>query len=135
MSSPALNAFIVDAVRTAVGKKNGNLRKSHPVDLGATCVNALVERNGKFDGALIDDVVFGCANQIGAQASNIARGVVLSSSLPLEVPGTTVDRRCGSGQQAIHFAAQAVMSGTQVHCTISRANTHTHTTLTQCRTW
>ena len=112
MTAATFSAFIVDAVRTAVGKKNGALRKAHPADLGAAVVNALLERTG-CDPALVDDVIFGCANQIGAQASNVARGVVLSSRLPLSVPGTSVDRRCGSGQQAIHFAAQAVLSGTQ----------------------
>ena len=105
-------AYIVDAVRTAGGKKGGKLSKIHPADLGAVVVNALVERNN-FDPALIEDVIFGCVSQIGAQAGNIARNVVLSSILPESVPGTTVDRQCGSSQQALHFAAQAVMSGTQ----------------------
>lgn len=105
-------AYIVDAVRTAGGKKGGKLSKIHPADLGAVVVNALVERNN-FDPALIEDVIFGCVSQIGSQAGNIARNVVLSSILPESVPGTTVDRQCGSSQQALHFAAQAVMSGTQ----------------------
>jgi len=108
----ALNAYIVDAVRTAGGKKNGSLAKVHPTDLGAIVLNAIVDRN-KFDPSLIDDVIFGCVSQIGAQSINVARNAVLSSKLPITVPGTTVDRQCGSSLQAIHFAAQAVMSGTQ----------------------
>src|SRR3990167_600112 len=105
-------AYIVDAVRTAAGKRGGKLSKFHPADLGAVVVNALVDRNN-INGALVDDVIFGCVSQIGAQAGNIGRSVVLSSKLPESVPGTTVDRQCGSSQQALHFAAQAVMSGTQ----------------------
>lgn len=105
-------AYIVDCVRTAGGKKNGALSKWHPADLGAQVINALLERN-KIDGVLIDDVVFGCVSQIGAQSGNLARNAILASKLPESVPGTTVDRQCGSSQQALHFAAQAVMSGTQ----------------------
>jgi len=108
----AYSAYIVEAVRTPGGKKNGKLSKWHPTDLGAVVVNALVDRTG-IDPAAIDDVIFGCVDQVGAQSCNIARNVVLSSKLPLSVPGTTVDRQCGSSQQAIHFAAQAVMSGVQ----------------------
>lgn len=103
----------MDCVRTAGGRRGGSLSGWHPVDLGAQVIDALVTR-GKFPGELVDDVVFGCVDQIGAQAGNIGRLVVLASkSLPESVPGVTVDRQCGSGQQAIHFAAQAVMSGTQ----------------------
>jgi acetyl-CoA C-acetyltransferase len=105
-------AYIVGAVRTAGGKKNGRLSKIHPIDLGAEVVDALVARTGVAV-ADIDDLIFGCVSQVGAQSSNIARNVCLSSVLGEAVPGTTVDRQCGSGQQAIHFAAQAVMSGTQ----------------------
>jgi len=106
-------AYIVEAVRTAGGRRNGKLSKWHPADLGAQVVDELVRRT-KIDGAQVDDVIFGCVSQIGAQSANLGRGVVLSSELlPESVPGTTVDRQCGSSQQAIHFAAQAVMSGTQ----------------------
>jgi len=106
------NAYIVDCVRTPAGKKNGWLSKWHPADLGAEVVNVLVDRTG-VPPAAVEDVIFGCVSQIGAQAANIGRSVVLSSKLPESVPGTTVDRQCGSSQQALHFAAQAVMSGTQ----------------------
>jgi acetyl-CoA C-acetyltransferase/acetyl-CoA acyltransferase len=105
-------AYIVGAVRTAGGKKNGRLSKIHPIDLGAEVVDALVARTGVAV-SNIDDLIFGCVSQVGAQSSNIARNVCLSSVLGEAVPGTTVDRQCGSGQQAMHFAAQAVMSGTQ----------------------
>lgn len=105
-------AFICGAVRSAGGKRDGRLSKIHPIDLGAKVVDALVERSG-MPAENIDDLVFGCVSQVGAQSSNIARNVCLSSVLGESVPGTTVDRQCGSGQQAIHFAAQAVMSATQ----------------------
>merc|ERR1712137_473057 len=105
-------AYIVDACRTAGGRRGGRLSQWNPSDLGATVVDALVDRNG-VNPELVDDVIFGCVSQIGAQAGNIARNVVLSSKLPESVPGTSVDRQCGSSQQALHFAAQAVMSGTQ----------------------
>ena len=105
-------AFIVGAVRTAGGRKNGKLKDWHPIDLGAFVLDELVARTGA-DPALIEDVIFGCVDQVGAQSANIARNAVLASRLPESVPGTTVDRQCGSSQQALHFAAQAVMSGTQ----------------------
>merc|ERR1711865_104302 len=104
------NAYIVDCVRTAGGKAKGRLRDWHPISLGASVLDALVDRNG-MDGALVDDVIVGCVMQVGAQAGNIGRNMVLASKLPESVPGTAVDRQCGSSQQAIHFAAQAVMSG------------------------
>jgi acetyl-CoA acetyltransferase family protein len=105
------NAFIAGAVRTAGGRRGGKLAKVHPIDLGALVLDELVARTA-IDPALIEDVVFGCVDQVGAQSANIARGCVLSTrSLPESVPGTTVDRQCGSSQQALHFAAQAVMSG------------------------
>lgn len=105
-------AYIVGAVRSAAGRRNGRLSQTHPIDLGAMVVDELLERTGiPNDG--VDDLVFGCVSQIGAQAGNIGRNVCLSSNLALEVPGTTVDRQCGSALQAIQFAAQAVMSGTQ----------------------
>ena len=106
------NAYIVSAVRTAGGKKNGSLSQWHPADLGAKVLDELVRQSG-IDPELIDDVVFGCVDQVGAQSGNVARNAVLSSSFPESVPGTSVDRQCGSSQQAIHFAIQAVMSGTQ----------------------
>jgi len=106
------NAYIVSAVRTAGGKKNGRLSKWHPADLGAQVLDELVRDTG-IDPGDVDDVIFGCVDQVGAQSGNIGRNAVLASSLPESVPGTSVDRQCGSSQQAIHFAAQAVMSGTQ----------------------
>ncbi len=105
-------AYIVGAVRTATGRKNGRLSRIHPIDLGAMVVDELVDRTG-IPANAVDDVIFGVVMQIGAQASNLGRNVSLSSKLDLEVPGTTVDRQCGSSLQAIQFAAQAVMSGTQ----------------------
>jgi acetyl-CoA C-acetyltransferase len=105
-------AFIVEAVRTAGGRRNGRLSGWHPVDLAAQVLDALVARTGA-DPALIDDVIMGCVMQGGEQALNVARNAVLASRLPESVPGTSVDRQCGSSQQALQFAAQAVMSGTQ----------------------
>jgi acetyl-CoA C-acetyltransferase len=105
-------AYIVDAVRTPVGRRNGALRRMHPGDLGAHVLNALVARND-FDPGAVDDVIFGCCDTIGPQAGDIARTCWLAAGLPEHVPGTTVDRQCGSSQQAVHFAAQGVMSGTQ----------------------
>jgi len=108
-----LDAYIVDCVRSAGGKKKGRLSKWHPAELGAAVVDALVKRVG-LPPAAVEDVIVGCVGQIGAQSMNLGRNIVLSSHvLPESVPGTTVDRQCGSSQQAIHFAAQAVMSGTQ----------------------
>ena len=106
------NAYIVSAVRTAGGKKNGSLSQWHPADLGAKVLDELVHQSG-INPELIDDVIFGCVDQVGAQSGNVARNAILASSLPESVPGTSVDRQCGSSQQAIHFAIQAVMSGTQ----------------------
>jgi acetyl-CoA C-acetyltransferase len=104
-------AYIVDAVRTPVGKRGGGLRAAHPADLGAHVIKALVERS-RIDPLAVDDVIFGCVDTVGPQAGDIARTSWLAAGLPDEVPGTTVDRQCGSSQQAVHFAAQAVMSGT-----------------------
>jgi acetyl-CoA C-acetyltransferase len=104
-------AYIVDAVRTPVGKRGGGLSGVHPADLGAASITALMERTG-IDPAAVEDVVFGCVDAIGPQAGDIARTCWLAAGLPDEVPGTTVDRQCGSAQQAVHFAAQAVLSGT-----------------------
>ncbi len=104
-------AYIVDAIRTAVGKKEGALCRVHPADLGAGVITQLLERN-QVDPTEIDDVVFGCVDAIGPQAGNIARTAWLAAGFPEQVPGVTVDRQCGSSQQALHFAAQAVMSGT-----------------------
>lgn len=106
------NAYIVGAVRTATGRKNGRLSRMHPVDMGAVVVDELVDRTG-VPTDKVDDLVFGVVMQIGSQAGNLGRNVALSSKLALEVPGTTVDRQCGSSLQAIQFGAQAVMSGTQ----------------------
>jgi acetyl-CoA C-acetyltransferase len=104
-------AYIVDAVRTPVGRKKGGLSKVHPADLGGHVLKALVERTG-IDPHAVEDVVFGCVDTVGPQAGDIARTCWLAAGLPDEVPGTTVDRQCGSSQQAAHFAAQAVLSGT-----------------------
>ncbi|MEU6415954.1 acetyl-CoA C-acetyltransferase [Streptomyces spiralis] len=104
-------AYIVDAVRTPVGRRGGSLAAAHPADLGAASLSALVERAGIDPGA-VEDVIFGCVDTIGPQAGDIARTAWLAAGLPEHVPGVTVDRQCGSSQQAIHFAAQAVMSGT-----------------------
>jgi acetyl-CoA acyltransferase len=103
-------AVIVDAVRTAGGKRNGKLSGWHPADLAAEVLNALVERT-KIDPGLVEDVITGCVMQAGAQSVNIARNAVLAAGWPEEVPATTIDRQCGSSQQAAHFAAQAVMAG------------------------
>jgi len=103
-------AVIVDAVRTAGGKRNGKLSGWHPADLGAQVLQALVERN-QLDPELIEDVIMGCVMQAGAQSLNVGRNAVLAAGWPEAVPATTVDRQCGSSQQAAHFAAQAVMSG------------------------
>ncbi|MGW3205027.1 acetyl-CoA C-acetyltransferase [Streptomyces sp. NPDC001135] len=105
-------AYIVEAVRTPVGRRGGGLSAVHPADLGAHVLTALVERTG-IDPAAVDDVVFGCLDAVGPQAGDIARTCWLAAGLPEEVPGVTVDRQCGSSQQAVHFAAQAVLSGTQ----------------------
>ena len=105
-------AYIVDAVRTAGGRKGGALKDWHPADMAAQVLNALVDRTG-LDPAAIDDVVMGCVGQAGEQAFHIGRNAVLASKLPVSVPAVTIDRQCGSSQQSIHFAAQAVMSGTQ----------------------
>src|SRR5438105_15863115 len=103
-------AVIVDAVRTAGGKRNGNLKDWHPVDLAAKTLEALVERND-VDPALIEDVIMGCVMQTGEQGLNIARNAALAAGFPESVVGTTVDRQCGSSQQSAHFAAQGVIAG------------------------
>jgi acetyl-CoA C-acetyltransferase len=104
-------AFIVDAVRTAVGKRNGGFAAEHPADMAAHVIKTLVGRHD-VDPAAIDDVILGCLDNIGSQAGDIARTAALAAGLPDSVPGVTIDRQCGSAQQAVHFAAQAVMSGT-----------------------
>jgi len=103
-------AFIVDAVRTPVGRRGGGLSQVHPADLGAASLTALIDRTGIDPGA-VEDVMFGCVDTVGGQAGDIARTCWLAAGLPEHVPGTTIDRQCGSAQQAIHFAAQAVMAG------------------------
>jgi acetyl-CoA C-acetyltransferase len=105
-------AFLVDAVRTPVGRRGGGLAQAHPADLGAHVIGALLARVPWLDPAAVDDVVFGCVDTIGPQAGDIARTAWLAAGLPEAVPGVTVDRQCGSSQQAVHFAAQAVLSGT-----------------------
>ena len=104
-------AFIVDAVRTPVGRRGGGLAAAHPADLGAHVIAALLART-QADPLAVDDVVFGCVDTVGPQAGDIARTAWLAAGLPEAVPGVTVDRQCGSSQQAVHFAAQAVLSGT-----------------------
>ncbi|MEN2423201.1 acetyl-CoA C-acetyltransferase [Streptomyces rimosus] len=105
-------AYIIDALRTPVGRRGGSLAAAHPADLGAHVLKALMARTG-VDPAAVDDVVFGCLDAVGPQAGDIARTSWLAAGLPEEVPGVTVDRQCGSSQQAVHFAAQGVLSGTQ----------------------
>ncbi|HEY6592670.1 MAG TPA: acetyl-CoA C-acyltransferase [Asanoa sp.] len=106
------DANIVAAVRTPVGRRGGGLAGEHPADLAAHAIRALLAR-ATVDGGAVDDVILGCVGQVGAQASNIARTALLSAGLPEAVPGTTLDRQCGSSQQALHFAAQAVLAGVQ----------------------
>jgi acetyl-CoA C-acetyltransferase len=105
------DAYLVEAIRTPVGRRGGGLSGAHPADLGAHVLRALMRRTG-VDPAAVEDVIFGCVDAIGPQAGNIARTAWLAAGLPEEVPGVTVDRQCGSSQQAVHFAAQAVLSGT-----------------------
>src|SRR5689334_12496545 len=104
-------AYIVDAVRSPVGRRGGGFADIHPADLGAHPIRTIVER-GDFDPAAIEDVIYGCIDALGSQAGDIARTAALAAGLPETVPGVTIDRQCGSSQQAVHFAAQAVMSGT-----------------------
>lgn len=103
-------AVIIEAVRTAVGRRNGRLKDWHPVDLMAEVLSALVQRTG-VDPGLVEDVIVGCVSQVGEQSLNVGRNAALAADFPETVPGTTVDRQCGSSQQAIHFAAQGVLSG------------------------
>ena len=110
-------AFIVAAQRTAGGRRNGRLSGWHPVDLAALVIDALVDQTG-IDPAAVEDVIMGCVSQAGEQSTNVARNAVLASRLPESVPATSLDRQCGSSQQALHFAAQAVMSGT-MDCVIA----------------
>ena len=111
MSNTAVNtAVIVDSVRTPLGRRNGRLAGWHPVDLAAHTLQALVARND-LDPAVIDDVIMGCVMQVGDQAVNVGRNAALAAGFPDTVPGTTIDRQCGSSQQAAHFAAQGVIAG------------------------
>src|SRR5713101_1067854 len=103
-------AVIVDAVRTPGGKRNGKLKDWHPVDLAAETLRAVVERNG-VDPALVEDVIMGCVMQVGEQGINVARNAALAAGFPETTVGTTIDRQCGSSQQAAHFAAQGVIAG------------------------
>ena len=107
-----MNAYIVQAVRTAGGRRNGKLADWHPADMAGEVLNALVNRTG-IDPAAIDDVIMGCVSQVGQQSFHVGRNAVLASKLPDSVPAVSIDRQCGSSQQALHFAAQAVMSGMQ----------------------
>ena len=109
--APVREAYVIDAVRTPIGKRGGALAGVHPADLGAAALQGLLGRNA-IDPGNVDDVIFGCVDAIGPQAGNIARTAWLAAGYPEEVPGTTVDRQCGSSQQAINFGAQAIMSGT-----------------------
>ncbi|MBW2373761.1 MAG: acetyl-CoA C-acetyltransferase, partial [Deltaproteobacteria bacterium] len=102
-------AFIIDAVRTPVGKRSGGLSTEHSADLGAHVIKALMQRTGVDPGA-VEDVIFGCCDTVGSQAGDIARTCWLAAGLPDHVPGVTIDRQCGSSQQSVHFAAQGVMS-------------------------
>lgn len=104
-------AYVIDSIRSAIGKRGGALADVHPADLGATVLRSVLERN-QVDPPEIDDVIFGCVDAIGPQAGNIARTAWLAAGFPESVPGVTVDRQCGSSQQAVHFGAQAIMSGT-----------------------
>jgi acetyl-CoA acetyltransferase family protein len=110
MSDPTTTAVIVDAVRTPLGRRNGKLKDWHPVDLAGETLRALQQRTG-IDPGIIDDVIMGCVMQVGEQAVNVGRNAVLAAGWPEHVPGTTIDRQCGSSQQAAHFAAQGVMAG------------------------
>jgi acetyl-CoA C-acetyltransferase len=110
-------AYIVAAARTAGGRKGGRLAGWHPADLAASVLDSLVDRTGA-DPALVEDVIMGCVSQTGEQSNNVARNAIMASKLPESVPGTSIDRQCGSSQQALHFAAQAVMSGT-MDCVIA----------------
>ncbi len=112
MASSTNQAFIIDAVRTPVGKRGGALAEMHSADLAAHTLSALMRRTG-VDAGAVDDVILGCCDTIGSQAGDIARSAWLVAGLPDHVPGVTIDRQCGSSQQAVHFAAQGVMSGTQ----------------------
>src|SRR6195256_5781470 len=105
-------AYIIGAVRTPTGRKKGSLATVHAADLGAHAIRSLIERTG-VDAGEIDDVIFGCIDQVGPLAGDIARTCWLAAGSPEHVPGTTIDRQCGSSQQAVHFAAQGVLSGTQ----------------------
>jgi acetyl-CoA acyltransferase len=107
---PGLEPVVVGAVRTPVGRRNGGLAGVHAVDLGAVVLRAVVERSG-IDPVLVDDVIFGCVSQVGEQSANVARNAWLAAGLPEEVPATTIDRQCGSSQQAVQFAAQGIMAG------------------------
>lgn len=106
------DAYICEAARTAGGRRGGRLSAVHPADLGAIAIDAIVERTG-IDPEAVDDVIYGCVSQVGPQTFNVARTAILSSRLPESVPGVTIDRQCGSSQQAAQFAAQAIMAGTQ----------------------
>src|SRR6201997_1559973 len=123
---PVRDAVIVDAVRTPVGKRNGSLAGVHAADLSAHVLTALAERNG-FDPEEVDDVIWGCVQQAGMQAHNVGRMAVLAAGWPESVPATTIDRQCGSSQQAIHFAAQGVIAGAYDIAVAGGIESMTHT--------
>jgi len=110
MGATVAEAYIVAAARTPVGKRGGGLSRAHPADLGAHVIKAVIDGGG-VDAGAVDDVIFGCVDTMGAQFGNIARTAWLSAGFPEEVPGTTIDRQCGSSQRAANFAAQGVMAG------------------------
>jgi len=105
-------AYIIDAVRTPVGRRGGGLANEHPADLGAHAIKGLIERTG-IDPMGVDDVVMGCLDNVGPQSGDIARTAWLAAGMPEAIPGVTLDRQCGSGQQAVSFAAMGVMAGVQ----------------------
>ena len=105
------HAYIIDAVRSPRGKKKGSLAGTHPMDLAAHALTGLMARQANVPLSAIEDVILGCVTPVGEQGANIARGAVLAAGWPIEVPGATINRFCGSGQQAVHFAAQAIMAG------------------------
>ena len=124
-------AVIIDAIRTPGGKRNGNLAEWHPASLAGYVLNALAERNG-LNPVLVDDVIMGCVMQVGEQSLNVARNAVLAAGWPESVPATTVDRQCGSSQQAIHFAAQGVMAGAYEIVVASGVEVMTRTPMGSC---
>src|SRR5882724_821959 len=127
-------AYIVAAARTAGGRKGGRLAGWHPADLAASVLDSLIERSGAAPDQ-VEDVIMGCVMQAGEQSNNIARNAIMASKLPESVPGTSVDRQCGSSQQALHFAAQAVMSGTMDSVIAAGAESRTPVPMGRSTQW